>query len=323
MEDLFRAFSAELGFAEVYVTDTAPFDDWLAVAEATGDLHGLTHDPKALLPDATRLLVLVYPYEDQPPPGFPQLAISPYYEASHRAHQKSETAAAWLTERGYQTLAHPKLPAKAAAQRAGAGRYGRNGLIASKQYGSRVTLQLLLTAAPFAFTESTAEAPLSGCAACRRCVSACPTQALPGDSTVDTNRCLRAHMLSGQVVPEKLRKKMKNRLIGCEYCQSVCPKNAPDRPSVEANGGLFLPDILQENPAAALQTLAERIGGNNARRQRVVAQAALAAGNSGDVTLVPALEQLLGSTSAAIDTHARWAIEQLQKQTQSEEEQPC
>ena len=50
-------------------------------------------------------------------------------------------------------------------------------------------------------------------------------QAITESGVVLISRCLRFHMLSSDIIPLELREKIDNRVVGCDDCQLVCPKN--------------------------------------------------------------------------------------------------
>ncbi|MCL2544542.1 MAG: hypothetical protein FWE77_01350 [Clostridia bacterium] len=320
-----RARAAALGFAALWVTDAGPFEAWAQAVRARGDGFGasLSPDPRAILPTARRVVALVYPFRAEPGPAFPQVHVSPYYLASHSAHRAAPALADWLQESGWQALAHPRLPVKAAAMRAGAGRYGRNGLLLTEDYGSNVALALLLTDAelPLDAPIQTGAEPdgllAQACRDCARCVRACPVGALNGTSAVDTSRCLRVHMFSDKPAPEAYRAAMDNRLLGCDDCQRACPcniraqKNAP-----QANALPLALDALLGSDASrgeAYEAMVEGVGANFARRHWILAQAALLAGNSGDARYLSALAPLCDDENGPIREHARWAAEKLRQ----------
>lgn len=65
------------------------------------------------------------------------------------------------------------------------------------------------------------------CLTCRRCVNACPTNALVGDRTLDARRCLNYWTIENRdEIPEDIGKLLGGRLFGCDLCQRVCPHNA-------------------------------------------------------------------------------------------------
>ena len=123
-------------------------------------------------------------------------------------------------------------------------------------------------------------------------------------------RCIRNWMMVGGEVPEKIRAKMGNRLIGCDVCQRVCPHNPP--PQGEAHLAVPLTDLLRQPKETAL-SLRPLIGVNLTLPNRVLSQSCLLAGCSRDTSLIPLLMPLLHHPSPAVSTHAAWALSRLQE----------
>jgi len=143
-------------------------------------------------------------------------------------------------------------------------------------------------------------------------VHACPTGALSEQGMVHPERCLRNYMLEGVVVPETIRPLMGRTMIGCDICQRVCPMQ-PDKGCMSCET-LSLADFVTDDAeafAAAVSRLSLRIGRNAARPQRVRAQAAILAGNSGKRCFLPVLDAWSDSDFEAVSKHARWAAKRI------------
>ena len=125
-------------------------------------------------------------------------------------------------------------------------------------------------------------------------------------------RCLRNFMMEGTVVPEPLRRRMGNRLLGCDVCQRVCPM----QPAMEQEPvGAALGSLVTCDEAAFSQTvrkLAQVIGKNVARPQRLRAQAALLSANAGRTQDIPVLREWAQSPFEAVRVHAQWALKRLE-----------
>ena len=62
------------------------------------------------------------------------------------------------------------------------------------------------------------------CGNCNRCQQACPTQAFEAPHKLDARKCLSYVTIeSREDIPIELRKKMGNRIYGCDECLRVCP----------------------------------------------------------------------------------------------------
>jgi epoxyqueuosine reductase len=119
----------------------------------------------------------------------------------------------------------PALDERAFAVRAGLGFYGRHGLVISRKFGSRFNIGLLLTDIPL---QSTAVEGEKCPPACRRCIDACPTNALAPNQRLDASRCISYLTQKDTLTPEE-EKLLGCHLYGCDICQDACPFNIPGK----------------------------------------------------------------------------------------------
>ncbi|MCX7984379.1 MAG: tRNA epoxyqueuosine(34) reductase QueG [Bacteroidetes bacterium] len=108
------------------------------------------------------------------------------------------------------------------AQRSGIGWIGKNTLVLTREYGSWVFLGILLLSVELEY-----DVPMSNyCGTCRRCLEACPTQALVNEYVLDASRCIAYFTIEFQgEIPRELATQFTPWVYGCDICQEVCPWN--------------------------------------------------------------------------------------------------
>ncbi|UCZ54146.1 tRNA epoxyqueuosine(34) reductase QueG [Bacillus shivajii] len=137
-----------------------------------------------------------------------------------------------------------ELADRAVAERAGIGWSGKNCAIITPEFGSYVYLGELITT-----IDLPADTPiLDQCGTCNKCVDACPTGALVQGGQLDSNKCIAFLTQTKDFLPDKYRKKLGNRLYGCDTCQVVCPENkgkdAHHHPEMEPDPEVVKPKLI-------------------------------------------------------------------------------
>lgn len=110
---------------------------------------------------------------------------------------------------------------KSLAVRAGLGWIGRQSLVVNPKLGSMMHLGEL--AIDVAVDEYDSPMQGVGCGSCRRCVEACPNQAVLENRTIDTRRCISCRTIEREGCAESIT--LDGWIFGCDACQSVCPFN--------------------------------------------------------------------------------------------------
>lgn len=122
---------------------------------------------------------------------------------------------------------------KAWAQEAGIGWIGKHTNLVSTNYGSWLLLGEILTTVALEADESAMDL----CESCSLCIQACPTGAIVEPYQLDAERCISyltiEHRGSLMDIPPELRKKMGNRIFGCDDCLDICPFNVNAQPTDE------------------------------------------------------------------------------------------
>lgn len=298
------------GFSHAVVVPAREYAELTHNAESIRQhVHG---KPADVLQGAKSVLVVVTPFLWFGPWPDGCAEVSAFYFQSQAAYMSMRELARRLETMGACVSGSQQLPAKLVAQKAGIGRLGRNSLLRNDAWGSCFCLHTVVTdiEPPLHGTESL---PAPECGACQRCVDACPTGALDGTGHVDVSRCVRAYMLRGETVPEKLRDAMGMRLLGCEVCQRVCPHNKHIQSIPPAETSAFDISRLLQGAREDMNGIGKLIGNNEARTQRIQSQAILAAGNSLRPEYLPALKELMQHERPSIHEHAKWAVEKIQR----------
>jgi len=133
------------------------------------------------------------------------------------------------------------------AVRSGLGWVGRNGNLIHKQMGSFLFIATLVMDLELEYDDPFAK---DFCGTCRRCVDACPTEAILDDKVVDGSKCISYFTieLKDSLIPESMKGKFENWMFGCDTCQDVCPWNRFSRPGSEPSL-VPLPEILDLSTA--------------------------------------------------------------------------
>jgi len=124
---------------------------------------------------------------------------------------------------------------RALATAAGLGWTGKNTCLIHPKLGSFVFLGVLITSLDVE-PEAAKLAVPDHCGTCRRCLDACPTDALVAPYQMDATKCIAYLTIEhrGPIAPQ-LMGGMGRQVFGCDICQDVCPWNSPRRTPVSAD----------------------------------------------------------------------------------------
>ena len=332
-----KAEAARLGFVACGIThadhDFGPrLRDWLA-AGAHGQM-GWMEDradqragPQALWPEARSVIMLGMSYA----PTVDPLAladvrdrgrISVYAQGQdyHDVVKKALKALArWMVEQAPNDLKvfvdTAPVMEKPLAGQAGLGWQGKHTNLVSRDHGSWLFLGSIYTTLDLEEDNASADT----CGSCIACQTACPTDAFPAPYQLDARRCISYLTIEHKgPIPHEFRRAMGNRIYGCDDCLAACPWNkfaeaASANKAFAARAELAMPrlaDLLTLDDAAFRRVFSgspiKRIG-----RDRMVRNAAIAAGNSGDQTLAAPLGMLVHDADETLCEAASWALAEL------------
>ena len=204
---------------------------------------------------------------------------------------------------------------KPLAQAAGLGWQGKHTNLVSRDHGSWLFLGAIYTTLDLEPSSSGQDR----CGNCQACQDICPTSAFTEPYRLDAKACISYLTIESKgSIPRKYRKAMGNHIYGCDDCLAVCPWNKFAQAA--ATNKAFLPRAELSAPAlrdllamddAGFRKIFSGSPIKRSGRNRMVRNSLIAAGNSGDASLVPAVAALLDDEDAVVRGSAVWALAQL------------
>jgi len=197
-------------------------------------------DPTILVPGAKSVITLLlnyYPAEQQTETA-PKVSRYAYGRDYHEViREKLNEFLARMREsigeingRGFVDSA-PVLE-RAWAQKTGLGWVGKNGNLINRQMGSYFFIATLITDLDLEYDDPFAK---DYCGSCRKCIDACPTEAILPDKQINGSKCISYFTieLKEAIIPNEMKGRFENWAFGCDICQEVCPWNRFAKPHNE------------------------------------------------------------------------------------------
>ncbi len=319
LKDELKAKLPELGIDKLGFASAEPFTTLKGILERHRELGResgfeesdlekrtrpeLSHeDPKSILS-----IAVAYPSKmTNPPRSEPgayrgMLSRSSWGEDYHKVlRDRLAKLEAWLQERIPEArivsmVDTGALVDRAVAERAGIGWTGKNCAVITPEYGSWVYLGELITNLPFPSDTPVTEQ----CGDCTLCIDACPTGALVGPGQLHAGSCVSFLTQTKESVSDEMKKKIGNRLYGCDTCQIVCPHNKGKHWDHHAE---LTPDpniakpLLKPLLSLSNRQFKERFGASAAAwrgKKPIQRNAVIALGNFKDRSAVPDLTRIL------------------------------
>jgi len=292
-------------------------------------------------PWARSLLALAWPYAPAPTPvpASPAMASGPRGRMSAYAcisdgerqvdyhdllARRCDELIVWLSDRvadlrAKRFIDHSWALDRAVAERAGLGFSGKHACLITLEAGSYVLLAEILLSVELPPTPPSQR----DCGRCRACIPACPTGAIVAPGIIDARRCISYLTIEHRgAIAEELRPLMGTWAFGCDLCQEACPINQRLAPSAMADPGAStssgpvpFPDLVEclglnedEFRARFRGTAVWRAG-----RVGLARNCAIALGNAGDASALPALRRAAAEDpDAVVRDAASWALERLE-----------
>lgn len=319
---------AHFGFARLGRPLTIDlYKDWIA-SGFHGDMNYLAEhtqkkeQPDLLLPHAKSAIVITHPYP-QSQENFPlqHLKVAKYAQGDDyhywlkekMEHLCVELRRAFPLEHFIAFTDSAPVLERDLAYQAALGWIGKNSCLLSRKQGSYFLIAEIYTTLNLSLIQ---ELTPDHCGTCRRCIDACPTEAINENRTLDATKCISYWTIEAKANPSfALASQFQSWFFGCDICQDVCPWN-----------GKVYNSLAKEtpHPSSVIEDLRWILTSSNNELERVLERTPLARargrGLKRNALVVIANSQLreLSSEVANYLNHpylgelARWTQEQLQ-----------
>lgn len=241
--------------AEFLEEDARPLEQWLRAGHH-GEMQYMENhfdkrlDPRLLVDGAKSVISLSYNY-------FPEEEISSLdnYKISKYAYAQDyhdvikeilrDMVTELQTEIGDFSFrifvdSAPVLE-RSWARKSGIGWVGKNANLITKQTGSFYFLAEIICDLALEYDTEVQDF----CGSCRKCIDACPTEAIVSEKIVDGSKCISyATIELKNEIPDAFAGKMQDWMFGCDICQDVCPWNRFSVPHMQPK---FLPNDALKN----------------------------------------------------------------------------
>ena len=210
---------------------------------------------------------------------------------------------------------------KPLAMQAGIGWQGKHTNIVSKKYGS----WLFLSSIFLDIKLGTKSESMNHCGSCSKCIDICPTDAIIAPYKIDAKKCISYLTIEHKShIPIEFRKKIGNRIYGCDDCLAICPWNKyakktddkdfiPQSELIEPTLKSFLSLNDSEFRNKFSKTSIKRIG-----RDRFIRNVLIAIGNSNNKKFIDDIIPLLKDKSDLVRAMAIWALNQISSENEFE-----
>ena len=325
----------ELGYSAVGVTTADPFEGYREEMESRPGYEGWLvnpmgpyagANPKDVMDTAKSIICAVFDFSKTSYPEILSQSVGRVYlgrgyvpkPESVNGYRRVKLVE-FLNDLGIQVddSGHYRIPDRYVGARAGVVTYGSNNLAYTEEGGSLIVLNSFMIDIELDYDEPTLERPCPP--DCNKCVEACPTGALYEAGKLCAANCRLSRQIFPFPIEEEFREKLGLSIHGCDRCQEVCPRNAQ-----------VLENATQVDPF--LERLAEEFDLekvlllDDAYYERVVypimynytdvywvfqRNAAIAIGNSGDKSYLPALGKAKDVCPPEVQEYIDWALERL------------
>jgi len=304
------------GFLDVKPATGHPFDFWRKTLDSIpfGEIFTMEHRPEAISGWPVNETTIWSATAAAPPfatwpDGYGE--VPGYYTAIGEIKNKEAAWVQAVKDMGCEVRDNFRLPARAAAIRAGLGISGLSGPMITPLHGSFVYIAMILVRmTPPEEARGPEHDRSPACERCGRCIEVCPTGAITGEG-LDQMKCLRKDVLHSDDMPEEHYSQMGRRVVGCDTCQRACPRNreiTPVPPPAEIIAPFKLEELLAGPDMDAIVSRITQVYSNKTKLQM---QAILAAANTGRTDLLPQIRKFTDNEEEILRRVSLWAIKKL------------
>lgn len=188
-------------------------------------------DPRKLVEGARSVISLLYNYypeEKKQKPSAPKISKYAYGTDYHFVvKDKLKELMFVLREKigdinGRAFVDSAPVLEKAWAKKSGLGWIGKNANLITRQQGSFLFIAELIID-----INLSPDGPIEDyCGTCKRCIDACPTEAIISPQVVDGSKCISYFTIElKEEIPQSMKGQFEDWVFGCDVCQDVCPWN--------------------------------------------------------------------------------------------------
>ena len=260
--ELIKKLALESGFdacgiskAEFLDEEAPRLEKWLKEKQQ-GQMHYMENhfdkrlDPSKLVEGAKSVITILQNYYPEKTQREDSYKISKYaygedyhFVIKRKLNNLAERIGAEIGEFAYRAFVDSApVMDRVWAKKSGLGWIGKHTLLINKGAGSFFFIGHLICDLEL---EADSEIP-DFCGDCRKCIDACPTDAISNPYWLDASKCISYLTIElKNSIPEEFKGKMEDWIFGCDICQDVCPWNRFSKAHSEES---FRPlDLLLEN----------------------------------------------------------------------------
>lgn len=238
-----KSEAAKMGFAACGIAkasflekDAAHLEKWLSAGMHGSMKYMENHfdkrlDPRLIVDNAQSVIVFLYNYYTDEIDFNSLLKISKYalgkdyhFVLKQKLYQLLEKIRNFTGDFNARVFVDSApILERSWATKAGLGWQGKNSCLIMPRQGSFFFIAEIITDLALNYQNQYAK---NHCGKCKKCIDACPTNAIVSPGMIDSRRCISYLTIElKKEIPEAFKQKMNGYIFGCDICMNVCPWN--------------------------------------------------------------------------------------------------